>query len=108
MARSSRIQPARWVAIAFLFLPFLLHAADAPKTPKPGEPTDPKAQKTFAEALDWQKRGQNASAVESFRKANKQDGGHCFACLEKAYNLAMSIGEFKAAEEIAGDWLGRA
>ncbi len=52
--------------------------------------------------------GDKAAAIESFRKANKQDGGHCFACLDKAYNLAISIGEFKAAEEIARDWLAMA
>ena len=73
--------------------------------PKPGEPTDPKARKTYADAFEWQKRGMRGAAIDAFRKANKQDGGHCFECLHKAYELAMSIGQYKDAVDIAHDWL---
>jgi len=79
-----------------------LSATDAPK---PGEPTDPKAQKTFAQAIDWQNHGQKAFALDSFRKANKQDGGHCSECLRRAYTLAVGLGAYQDAEEIARDWL---
>jgi thiol-disulfide isomerase/thioredoxin len=105
VVRIPRMQCAAWAAIALLCLPMPLRAADTPKAPKPGEPTDPRAQKTFAEAIDWQRHGDKASAIESFRKANKQDGGHCSACLDKAYSLAMSIGDFKDAEEVGREWL---
>ena len=73
--------------------------------PKPGEPTDPKAKKTFAEAADWQTRGFIAVAADTYRKANKQDGGHCTECLNRAFRLAEQIGDYKTAESAARDWL---
>ena len=80
-----------------------LHAA--PDQRKPGEPTDPKAYKTFLGAADWEKHGDLASAVNDYRKANKQDGGHCSACLSRAYSLAMKISAYKDAVGIARDFL---
>jgi thiol-disulfide isomerase/thioredoxin len=73
--------------------------------PKPGEPTDPKAIKSFASARDWQKHGHYEAAMDDFRKANKQDGGHCSKCLQHAYDMATKIGAFKDAIEIAREWL---
>lgn len=83
----------------------VLHATDAPKAdaPKPGEPTDPKARKTFASAVDWEKHRGYSSALDDYRKANKQDGGHCSECLGRAYRLAMSLGAYKDATDIARD-----
>jgi thiol-disulfide isomerase/thioredoxin len=72
---------------------------------KPGEPTDPKARKTYAAALDWEKHKYYDEALESFRKANKQDGGHCFECLRRAYGLAVKLDAYKDAVEIARDLL---
>jgi len=97
------------IALAF-FLPSLtslLHAVDTPKSavPNPGGPADPKAQKTYASALEWQKKGDKAAALGDFRKANKQDGGHCIDCLREAYSIAISMGAYKDAEDIARDWL---
>jgi thiol-disulfide isomerase/thioredoxin len=83
-----------------------LACAQTPKdAPKPGEPTDPKAQKTFATAMEWEKKGQSDFALDAFRKANKQDGGHCVRCLSKAYFNANRIGAYKDAEQIAREWL---
>ena len=73
--------------------------------PKLGDPTDPRAQKTFAEALAWEKNGANVFALDAYRKANKQDGGHCTACLSNAYFNANRIGAYKDAEQIARQWL---
>ena len=87
--------------------PGALGASQADQT-KPGEPSDPKARKTFAEAVDWRKRGFIAIAVESYRKANKQDNGNCAECLTRAFQLAQQIGDFKAAENVARDWLQQA
>ena len=72
---------------------------------KPGEPTDPKARKTFASAIDWEKHGHDDAALDDFRKANKQDGGHCWECLWRAYRLAVMRGQYKDAIDIARDWL---
>ena len=81
------------------------HATAQTASPKPGEPTDPKARKTWADALDWQKRGQTAFAIDAFRKANKQDGGHCVDCQDRAYSLAIQINDFKSAVAIAQEAL---
>jgi thiol-disulfide isomerase/thioredoxin len=70
-----------------------------------GEPANAKARKTFDEALQWQKIGDKAVAIEAFRKANAQDGGQCIACLQRAYALATEIGEFKEASVILQDWM---
>jgi thiol-disulfide isomerase/thioredoxin len=72
---------------------------------RPGEPTDPKARKTFATAIDWEKARNDDAALDDFRKANKQDGGHCWECLRRAYALAIKLDAYKDAVEIARDWL---
>jgi thiol-disulfide isomerase/thioredoxin len=78
---------------------------DAAKADKPGEPTDPKARKSFASAIDWEKHGKNDEALNDFRKANKQDGSHCWECLRRAYPLALKLDAYKDAVEIARDLL---
>ena len=84
-----------------------IHATAAPAAdaPKPGEPTDPKARKTFAEALEYLKLGRKRLAMEDFVKANKQDGGHCPVCLNRAYSLALEDGDLKDAEGIVRSFL---
>jgi thiol-disulfide isomerase/thioredoxin/Tfp pilus assembly protein PilF len=75
---------------------------------KAAQPTDPKAQKTFAEAQEYQRRGNLSLAVDDFRKADKQDGGHCAVCLQRAYRLALDTGDYKTAGSVISDWLPRA
>ncbi|MGC1463265.1 MAG: TlpA disulfide reductase family protein [Terracidiphilus sp.] len=84
-----------------------LHASalSAADNPKPGEPTDPKARKTFAGAVDFEKHGDLGIAMDAFRRANKQDGGHCEACLDRAFSLALHIRDLQDAENILRDWL---
>lgn len=91
------------VAMALLFASAAAHTA--PDQPKPGEPTDPKAYKTFLGAADWEKHGNLGAALDDYRKANKQDGGHCTECLNRAYNLAMKTGAYKDAVSVAQDLL---
>lgn len=90
------------VAVALCLSAFNLSALDAAKseTPKPGEPTDPKARKTYQTAVDWLKAGHRDEAIDSFRKAARQDG-HCSECLKRAFNLASALGKYKDAEELA-------
>jgi thiol-disulfide isomerase/thioredoxin len=101
-----------WIAVAALLFTFGngLSASDGPKGngPKPGEPTDPKARKSFDSAIEWQNKGYKEAALEDFRKANKQDGGHCSECMRRAYMLATAIGNFKEAEDISREWLAQA
>jgi thiol-disulfide isomerase/thioredoxin len=83
-----------------------LFPADTPKSQdsKPGMPTVPQASKTYQEALDWLKRRQFELAIQSFRKAAKQDS-HCTECFSHAFTSANEIGKYKEAEEIAREWL---
>lgn len=73
--------------------------------PKPGAPTDPKAQKTYQSAQEWERSGDAVLAIEAYRKANAQDGGHCSLCLKRAHEIAVEIGDYKTAEAILRDWL---
>ena len=86
-----------------------LHASDASAdAQKTGQPTDPKAQKTYAGAVDWEKHRNIPAAISDFRKANTQDGGHCTGCLSRAFALAMSISDYKDAIAVASDWIPQA
>ena len=73
--------------------------------PRSGEPSDPKAHKTYQTGIEWERQGNQALAIESYRKANAQDGGHCGQCLPRAHDIALSIGDFKTAEAVLKDWL---
>ena len=77
--------------------------AEKPGPPKPGEPTDPRARKTYANAIGYEHDRMKAAAVGEYRKANKQDGGHCSKCVDRAYRLAIEIGDNRAAEEVVED-----
>jgi thiol-disulfide isomerase/thioredoxin len=73
--------------------------------PRPGEPTDLKARKTYASALDWEKRGNRIAAISDYRKAIKQNGGSCYQCVHHAYRLAFENGDFRTAAEVAREWI---
>ena len=64
-------------------------------------PTNEKAQKSYQEAMNNLKRHQWVAAFEGFKKADKQDGGHCHACQQEIIKSAMGLGEWKAAEAAA-------
>jgi thiol-disulfide isomerase/thioredoxin len=105
MSRWAGFKPSPRLAVVAILLVACAFARSAPDQAKPGEPTDPKARKTFAGAVDWEKHGNESAALDDYRKANKQDGGHCSECLSRAYALAIKLGEFKDAESVARDWL---
>lgn len=97
-----RVIPVSRAALVCLLVAGIALRAEGPVQ---GQPTDPKARNTFAGAIEWQKRGDKAVAVDEFRKANRQDGGHCAECLRRAYDLANSIADYKAAADVSRDWL---
>lgn len=100
------LQGARSILFSLLLMTVAVVSAQSPSAaPKPGEPTDAKALKTFATALEWERKGQSLFAMEAFRKANKQDGGHCMTCFDKAYVNADHAAQYKDAEQIAREWL---
>ncbi len=63
-------------------------------------PTDPKAQKSYAEAQDFLKHRQNLWALEGFKKAAKQDG-HCVACDQQIITLGLEMDDYKSAMNAA-------
>ena len=64
-------------------------------------PTDAKAKKTFADGEEWARHGNLAAAIGSFRKANKQDGGHCASCAYRIIDAGIDSGDFGAADAAA-------
>jgi thiol-disulfide isomerase/thioredoxin len=71
-------------------------------------PTDPKAQKSYSEGMQALKVGHYFEALDKFKKANKQDGGHCTACLTQVISVANQTGDFKAADSAAKDLISLA
>jgi thiol-disulfide isomerase/thioredoxin len=72
------------------------------------EPNNEKAQKTYREALDYLHRRMTLAAFEAFKKADKQDGGHCVACQKQIIRHGMELGEWKAAEQAAEEMVAEA
>ena len=71
-------------------------------------PSDPKAQKTYSEALQALSARHYNEAVEKFKKANKQDGGQCSECLKQIAKLASELGDFKTADAASRDLIAHA
>jgi thiol-disulfide isomerase/thioredoxin len=68
-----------------------------------GGPNDPKARKTADDAAALARRGFKEAAADEYRKANKQDGGRCTTCLNRAYKLALESGDYKTAQAVVAD-----
>jgi hypothetical protein len=84
---------------ACLFLPILLVPASAQE--QAGGPSTEKAQKSYKEALEHLKQRREFAALESFKKADKQDGGHCLACQKQMIKYGVDLGEYRRV------WRGR-
>jgi thiol-disulfide isomerase/thioredoxin len=75
---------------------------------KAAGPSDEKAQKTYREGLDYLKHGKLLAALDSFKKADKQDGGHCLACQLNMIKYGAELGEWKVAEAAAEEIVAQA
>jgi len=73
-----------------------------------GPPTNPKAQKTFQEAEQYLHRHMYDAALDGFKKADKQNGGHCLACQKKMVQYGIQIHEWKTAEAGALEMISEA
>ena len=74
----------------------------------PKGPTDAKAQKTFADANSWLKSRNEIAALDAFKKADKQDSGHCEACQEKMLDLGMKFSDYKTADTATQEMIAEA
>lgn len=95
------------VGIAFLLA---LPAVTEEKSSQPTAdgPTNEKAQKTYKSALQALRAGDEAFALEGFKKADKQDDGHCLACQGKMIQYGVELGDWKTAELAAQEMVARA
>ena len=59
-------------------------------------PTDPKAQKSYAEGIEMLKKHEDMWALDDFKKAAKQDG-NCIACDQQIIRLGLERDDYKAA-----------
>src|SRR5262249_24825457 len=66
-------------------------------------PTSEKAQKTYKEGLEYLKRRMPQAALDEFKKADKQDSGHCVACQKKMIKYGTELVDWKAAETGAAE-----
>jgi thiol-disulfide isomerase/thioredoxin len=79
-----------------------------PGQDKTDGPTNEKAQKTYREALDYLHRRMYETAIDSFKKADKQDGGHCLACQKKMIQYGIELRDWKTAEIAAAEVVSQA
>jgi len=91
---------------ASLLIIFLLTPVFAQQTAD--GPADAKAQKTYKDGLQLLQAGREDWALDSFKKADKQDGGHCLACQEKIIKYGEELGDWKAAELAATEMVAEA
>jgi len=94
-------------AIALLIAFVAVAFAQEAKPPQNG-PTNEKAQKTYQEGLTFAKGRRIDAALDSFKKADKQDGGHCRACQQKIVNYATQLHDWKVAEQASTELLAEA
>src|SRR5271154_1349317 len=62
------------------------------------KPTDEKALKTYNAAVELMREKMQAAALGEFKKADKQDGGHCYACQRQMIRLGSEFDDWKAVE----------
>jgi thiol-disulfide isomerase/thioredoxin len=74
----------------------------------PDGPTDAKAQKTYKDALQLLQDRREDWALDSFKKADKQDGGHCLACQKQMIKCGKDVGDWKTAELAATEMVAEA
>lgn len=68
----------------------------------PAGPTNDKAQKTYKDAENYLHQRNTQAALEKFKKADKQDGGHCSSCQKQMIKYGAELGDWKTAE-LAGE-----
>jgi thiol-disulfide isomerase/thioredoxin len=88
----------RYVAIALLLASMVPPLSGQDKD----GPQDAKAQKSYNEAMDALRHHRISDALDKFKKADKQDGGHCLGCQKKMIKYGSELGEWKVAE-LAGE-----
>ena len=97
----------RW-ARTIMAVAYLVGVAFAQSTATEEGPTNEKAQKSFREAQGYLHQRMTVAAFEAFKKADKQDGGHCARCQKEVIKLGEQLGEWKAVEAAAEEQISDA
>ena len=87
--------------LLFMITPLLAQA------PSEG-PADEKAQKTYKEAFEYLKKHMMESALDQFKKADRQNGGHCLGCQKNMIRYALELRDWKTAESAAEEMVSEA
>lgn len=95
----------RFIRISLALACFL---TPLPAQEKKDGPTDEKARKTYEKALKSLRENSKESALDGFKKADKQDGGHCLPCQRQMVKYGVELAEWKTAELAAEEMLAAA
>jgi thiol-disulfide isomerase/thioredoxin len=71
-------------------------------------PANEKAQKTFKQGLDYLHQRMTDTALDCFKKADKQDEGHCLACQKRMIKFGIELRDWKTAETGAQEMVAQA
>jgi thiol-disulfide isomerase/thioredoxin len=71
-------------------------------------PVSEKAQKAYKEAFGYLQRRMMGAALDDFKKADKQNGGHCPGCQKNMIKYGMELHDWKVAETAAQEMLAEA
>ena len=97
-------QGRRWwfacVMSLLISVAFLAHVGVYGQQPAEG-PVNEKAQKTYKQALEKVQEHEISFAFDAFRKADKQDDGHCVDCKKKIVKYGIELHEWKVAAAAA-------
>jgi len=80
----------------------------APAQNDPAGPTSEKAQKAYQQALEDLKERRTPSALEDFKKADKQDDKKCRACQKKMIEYGVQLEDWKTAETAGEEMVAEA
>jgi len=95
----------RPAAIALLLVSL---AVPAPAQDNSERPTNDKARKTYEQGLEYLKARDSFAALDKFKKADKQDDGHCVACQKKMIKYGTETRDWKTAEQGAEEMVAEA
>jgi len=96
------------VALALVCILSPARAQTADLKPTDVKPTDEKALKTYNRAVQLMSEHMQAAALGEFKKADKQDGGHCYACQKQMIRLGSEFDDWKAVDLAAQEMIADA
>ena len=71
-------------------------------------PTSEKAKKSYQQGVEAVHKRMIDLALDNFRKADKQDEGHCLACQKKTVEYGLELHDWKAAHNAADEMIAEA